>query len=378
MKKMLKLVAPLVILTFSSFIFMACHQKTPNLIKTGEISMERNLDEKFKGYFENDSMNSLVIFNTEEKKLYFKSIYDFQEEMTIALYQVLTNVDSRGLFTLNVFTHTPDSVFLSYNEIVLLVNRHGDLLRSWNLNEHQCFKQNNLSISFVTPLTFLKDKVIFALVANLIANSPEASKQYFSEINPVGVLDITKDTFYMLPIHFPKMYRTENNFMDFVPQFISFHDKLLISFAVCDTLRLFNIETNKLESSVVLRSKHFKKPEPYPFDSIHNYAFARRYRFSEMRYKDVHYDEKSDLLLRMVNLPTELFVSGVPTVKKTNDWSLILFDLKKNHIVDEIFFNSENYQPYFLITKRGVMIWRMLSQESDSLKVDIFRLQEKQ
>ncbi|NCU31508.1 MAG: hypothetical protein EOM23_00915 [Candidatus Moranbacteria bacterium] len=94
-----------------------------------------------------------------------------------------------------------------------------------------------------------------------------------------------------------------------------------------------------------------------------------------MRYTNVYYDEKSNCLLRRVSLPTEYAIPGVPKVKKTNDWSLILYDLKTNQIIDELIFNSDDYQPYLLTTKRGIMIWKMAPQTSDSLKVEIFEIQ---
>ncbi|NCU31507.1 MAG: hypothetical protein EOM23_00910 [Candidatus Moranbacteria bacterium] len=211
-------------------VLTSCHQDTPRLVKIDEISIERNFDEMYKGYFENDTLNCLIHFNIKEKKLYLKSIHDLHNEMTISLDHALTNIDSKGLFTLNVFIQTPDSVFLSYDESIFLINRKGSIVNSWNLNEYQTFAENNLSLSFVTPVTFLNGKLNLALTAKLKVDNPATSKHYFSEINPVAVLDIVNDSFYILPIPFPKVYQTGSNYMDFVPHFINFQNKLMVSF----------------------------------------------------------------------------------------------------------------------------------------------------
>lgn len=366
----------IIVLTGIFSVLTSCHQDTPRLVKIDEISIERNVDEMYKGYFENDTLNCLIHFNTKEKKLYLKSIHDLHDEMTISLDQALTNIDTKGLFTLNLFVQTPDSMFLSYDESIFLINRQGSIINSWNLNEYQAFAENNLSLSFVTPVTFLNGKLNIALTAKLKVDNPATCKHYFSTINPVAVLDIVNDSFYILPIPFPKVYQTGSNYMDFVPHFINFQNKLLVSFSVTDSLYIYNNESKVLEKTIALRSRNYKTPEPYPFDSIQNFAYTRRYKYSEMRYTNVYYDEKSNCLLRKVSLPTEYDIPGVPTVKKTNDWSLILYDLNTNQIIDELIFSSDDYQPYLLATKRGIMIWKMTPQIMDSLKVEIFEIQK--
>jgi hypothetical protein len=360
--------------TFS--ITTSCHQNTPHLLKIDEISAARNFDEMYKGYFENDSMSCMIKFNTKEKKLYFQSIYDLHKVIAISIDHVLTNIDKRALYTLNFFVQTPDSVFMSYDDLIFLINGQGNIINSWKLNEYHTFEDNKLSLSFVTPITFQKGKLNLALTAKLKVNNPATSKNYFSTINPVAVLDIVNDSLYILPLSFPEVYQTGNNYEDFVPHFINFQNKLLVSFSVSDSLYIYNYETKVLEKTIALRSRNYKTPEPYPFDSIRNFTFARRYDYSQMRYKNVYYDKQSEFLLRMVSLPTEYIVPGSPTVKRVNDWSLILYDLNNNQVIDELFFNSDDYQPYLLATKRGIMIWKMTPQIMDSLKIEIYKIQK--
>jgi len=365
-----------VILFFVLSFLSSCHQNAPHLIKIDEISIERNIDEMYKGYFENDSMNCQITFNTKEKKLHLKSIYDFHNEMTISLDHALTDIDGRTLYTLNVFVQTPDSVFLSFNDLLILINRQGSILNSWNLNEYHDFEEKNLSLSFVTPITFQNGKLNLALTAKLKVNTPESTKYYFSEMKPLAVLDIVQDSFRILPIPFPQVYQKGNIFIDFVPHFINFQGKILVSFSISDSLYIYNYDTQGIDKIISLRSRYYKTPDPYPFDSIQNFAFARKYSFNKMRYKNVYYDESSDCLLRMVSLPTEYAVPGVTSVKKMNNWSLIIYNLTTNQIIDELIFNSDDYQPYLITTKRGIMIWKTNPNIMDSLEVEIFKIQK--
>ena len=59
-----------------------------------------------------------------------------------------------------------------------------------------------------------------------------------------------------------------------------------------------------------------------------------------------------------------------------NNWSLIIYNLTTNQIIDELIFNSDDYQPYLITTKRGIMIWKTNPNIMDSLEVEIFKIQK--
>jgi len=358
------------------FYFIGCKDKTQRVVKIDEISIKRNFNERFLGYYEDDNLGYFLLLDIENKLLKFINIKNFQDDIAIPLNNVFENSQDKDFIISNFFVNRPDSVFISNENNIFLINKKGKILNSWNMENYQGFKQNKLNISFVTPLTFNCGKLNLAITANLKIDNPESCRDYFLKVKPVAILDVRKDSFYCPPISFPVAYQTGNNYMDYVPWFINFDNKLIVSFSISDSLFIYDYKKNCIEQKIALKSRYYASPRPYPYDNFSDFAFRRLYDFSETRYRDVYYDKASNCLLRMVALPTDLKVSGGSEIRKTNDWSLVLYDLSSEKIVDELFFCSEEFQPYLLPTRSGLMIWKMEVNQSDSMKIDVFKVQK--
>jgi hypothetical protein len=329
-----------------------------------EFKIPKDNDIRFVDYFVSDGVESMVVFNQVDSLLTFRPLTDMRVRKKIPLHRIFNNKTEKKYFSRFV-VYRQDSVFVQYRNHIFLLDDNGRLLNEWDGDGASTFSGE---ISSMAPLTFFGNCLYFPLVGSYDLTQPEERKKYFSQVLPVASLDISTSEWAVLPISFPEIYKNGDFYLDVVPFINHYHDALVVSFGLSDSIYFYEPHADAL-NGYMCESRYKENAVAFDDDSSRNMVYHKRYDFGQFRYTDIFIDKQQNMLYRFATLPTPLHQKDGFTTRKAKDWSLIVFDIEAKVVVAEQRFDSREWAPFAMEASDGVLAWRMTERTADSLQI---------
>lgn len=346
-------------------MLVSCDNSNAEVFETAEeYVIPKDNDSNPVDYFAFDSAESMVVFNQADSALVFRNLADMRIQEKIPLHGVLKNKSEKKYFSRFV-VHRRDSVFVQYRNHFYLLDDNGRVLNDWNGDSASTFAGE---ISSMAPFTFSGNHLYFPITGMYDLLKPAERKQYFSQVQPVASLDISTSEWASLPLAFPEIYQNGDFYLDVVPFINHYHDALVVSFGLSDTIYFYDTHAGALNGYPCV-SKYKENPVPFDTDSSSNMIYHKRYDFEQFRYADIFVDQQQNLLYRFASLPTSLHQKDGYTNRKAKEWSLVVFDIETKVVVAEQRFDSREWAPFVMNAGDGLLVWRMTDRTADSLRI---------
>lgn len=190
-------------------------------------------------------------------------------------------------------------------------------------------------------------------------------KQYYLNTSPVFQLNIENKS-QQLWGDFPYSYTHEaTNFSNFFPTICPFDDDCILSYQRDHSILL--LKNQKLEKSVLCKSKYIKSFLPYPDDKVFDMKYYQNYLFSQPKYSDLIYNHHTKKFYRIA-IHEKAITSNGKLVDNTNPtWSIIVMDKNLNIEKEELFFYRQFDPSIIYPTKGGLLVKKAATNNEDKL-----------
>ncbi len=345
------------ILFLCTIVFLSCTtEQSPSMSKTLHVSIPANMKllnldimgEKVFGLAHNDSANMLeyVEFSYSHEQVSLKNKflpftrgeYDWS---TLYPTQITALNDSIILVVLD----NKQICMIDINQMKMDENTLPDL-----------FNNVEYDYEFVKDQspTFIDDKMYFMYCP--VIKGKEASREYFSNVKPIGVYDIDNGSLSCVSFSFPDRYLNDY-YYDYFPYLTSNDTSIYISFGVSDSVYI--LSQNGIVESYLASGDALDSFKPISHDESEDLSLLKPYLFQQPRYTEIIFDKYRNWTYRVLRFG----------IGKDIKWHLLIFDTDFEKLYEFEYFSSE-YNQIVIPYEDGILFFKTNVQNKHVKSID--------